>query len=155
MQNKIERLRELKTMLDEQLISQAEHDKLKAEIISSGPLGFSMGPQTFAVLPQQPPADHLAFRNPTTDQVTMVTRCASFWWTMVFGCFYFAYKGAWLWAGIGIVAALATAGWSWFVFPFFAYRIIVDSYRRNGWIELQPAKAQPATQPAQTLSYLQ
>jgi hypothetical protein len=41
----------------------------------------------------------------------------------------------WLHAAIGFVLGFFSWGLSWLIYPFFAYRIIVDSYRRKGWIE--------------------
>jgi hypothetical protein len=136
--DKVARLKELKEMLDQGLVSQAEYDRLRAEILTTGPLGFRAGP---LVMPHQPLLDWITFRDPVSGHMAVIKRSSTFWLTFLFGCFYLGYKGAWMWAGIALVAALFTYGLSWFVFPFFAYRIIVDSYRRAGWTELQPGSA--------------
>jgi len=55
---------------------------------------------------------------------------------MLFGAFYFAYKGAWKHFLIGLLAAVLTGGISWFVYPFFAYRCVTQSYLERGWQQI-------------------
>jgi len=54
-------------------------------------------------------------------------------WCFLFGCFYFAYKGVWGQAFLSGIIAVCTFGLSWLIYPFFAEKIIVDHYQKNGW----------------------
>ena len=76
------------------------------------------------------------FRNPANGYTQSVTKSSAFWGCLLFGIFYFAYKGVWRHAAIGLLAALLTAGISWIVYPFFAYNCVRTSYLERGWIEV-------------------
>lgn len=76
----------------------------------------------------------MKFRNPQNGYVVEINH--SGFWTLVFGCFYFARHGAWGFALIAFVTALFTCGISWLIFPFFGKKIIRDSYLRKGWVEI-------------------
>lgn len=65
----------------------------------------------------------------------------SWLWCLLFGCFYFAYKGAWNHAIIGFFVATFTVGVSWFIYPFFAYMIANNVYRRKGWVSVSAVMA--------------
>lgn len=54
-------------------------------------------------------------------------------WTLLFGCFYFAYRKVWSHALISAVLAVMTLGISWLVYPFFARNILTKYYLREGW----------------------
>jgi hypothetical protein len=59
-----------------------------------------------------------------------LSRVGAWWCTFLFGCFYLAYKEAWLHAGIALVLMLfiGPLAWlGWFAYAFFAYWIIVDT----------------------------
>jgi hypothetical protein len=134
---KVEELQELKNMLDQGLIDQDEHTRLRAEVLARTtgavpPMGATGLP--FSV-PAEPLRSETIFRNPHTGATVKVTRTGAFGLTLLFGCFYLAYKEVWLHAAIGFVLGFFSWGLSWLIYPFFAYRIIVDSYRRKGWIE--------------------
>jgi hypothetical protein len=134
---RVEELKELKNMLDQGLIDQDEHARLRAEILARAtggmpPMGATGRP--FSV-PAKPLRDEIIFLNPHTGAIGRVTKRGAFWLTVCFGCFYLAYKEVWLHAAIAAVLAIFSYGLSWLIYPFFAYRIIVDSYRRKGWIE--------------------
>ena len=45
-------------------------------------------------------------------------------WTLLFGSFYFGYKGNWTWFWLGWLASIATFGISWIVIPFFSRKIM-------------------------------
>jgi hypothetical protein len=133
-------LKELKTMLDQNLISRDEHTMLHAEILRR-----AMSPPPSQPPHSPPPCNppmpipapgETIFRHPHTGVISRVTAQGSFWLTLGLGSFYFAYKEHWLAAVGGILAALLTYGLSWLVFPFFAHRLIIDNYRRKGWIEI-------------------
>jgi hypothetical protein len=101
--------------------------------------------QPFSI-PSQPLRSRTTFRNPINGATVTVTRNGAFWFTFLFGCFYLAYKEAWLHAGIALLIALISGPLClvfWFIYAFFAYRIIVDSYRRKGWIEVSPIEKLP------------
>jgi len=59
-------------------------------------------------------------------------------WTLLFGCFYFAYKGIWRHFVIAFFVAILTAGISWLIYPFFASRIIQRNYLQKGWKRTLP-----------------
>ena len=73
------------------------------------------------------------FRNPHNGYTQSVGRLSSFFGCLVFGVFYFAYKGVWKHVFISLLAALCTFGVSWFVYPFFAYDCVTHSYLERGW----------------------
>jgi hypothetical protein len=72
-----------------------------------------------------------------------------FLWCLLFGPIYFAAKGVWLHAVIALLAALATMGLSWLIYPFFAKGIVYKAYARRGWQQVGTA------QPEQQLSVVQ
>jgi hypothetical protein len=77
----------------------------------------------------------MKFKNPANDYIESVSRLA--WlWTLIFGFFYFAYKGVWRHAIIGLLLGFCTFGISWLIYPFFAKGIVANNYRRMGWIEV-------------------
>lgn len=55
------------------------------------------------------------------------------WTTLFFGCFPAMFRGNWKWAIIMILAAIATSGLSWFVFPFFYNRLYIKDLLNNGY----------------------
>ncbi len=61
----------------------------------------------------------------------------SFVWCFLFGCFYFAFKGNWTHAFASFILALFTLGVSWFIYPFFVYRINDAYYDRQGWVRVK------------------
>ena len=75
--------------------------------------------------------DGMAFVNPANGHVERINDAWA--WVLVFGCFYFAVKGVWSHALIGLILALMTGGLSWLVYPFFAARIMRTFYLRKGW----------------------
>jgi hypothetical protein len=75
------------------------------------------------------------FRNPSNAYVEKVSHAGI--WCLLFGCFYLAYKGAWMPAVLAFFLALVTAGISWIIFPFFARTLIRKAYLQRGWIEIQ------------------
>lgn len=76
------------------------------------------------------------FRNPANGYTQSVTKASAFFWCLIFGVFYFAYKGVWRHAAIGLLAAFLTAGISWLIYPFFAFNCVRTSYLERGWREL-------------------
>jgi uncharacterized membrane-anchored protein len=75
-------------------------------------------------------------RNPATGATVTLEKWPTFWLSLVFGCFYLAYHEAWWHALIAFVLSAVTYGLAWLIYPFFAYRFLVDSYRRRGWIDV-------------------
>jgi len=57
-------------------------------------------------------------------------------WTLLFGCFYFAYKEIWKHFIISLLAGMCTAGFSWLVYPFFAKNIVRTHYTKKGWEQI-------------------
>ena len=54
-------------------------------------------------------------------------------WCFLFGCFYFMYKGVWGPAILAFFLAIFTCGISWLIFPFFAEKLIIDHYMKQGY----------------------
>jgi hypothetical protein len=129
----IEELKELKNMLDQDLINQDEHARLRAEVLRRATDSSCDLPG----MPAKPPRNEFVFRDPHTGATTRVTKRGSFWFTFLFGVFYLLYKEIWLHAAIAAILAIFTYGLSWLIYPFFAYRIIVDNYRRKDWVEAE------------------
>jgi len=74
-----------------------------------------------------------SFKNPQNGYTQSVSEIGAFLGCLVFGVFYFAYKGVWKHALISSGAAVCTLGVSWFIYPFFAYRCVEHSYLERGW----------------------
>lgn len=77
------------------------------------------------------PAGPIQLRNLANGYVETITHPGL--WCLIFGCFYLAYKGAWMAAILAFFLAIVTGGVSWLIFPFFARRLIVRSYLQRGW----------------------
>lgn len=73
------------------------------------------------------------FRNPLNGYTQSVDPATAFLGCLMFGMFYFAYKGVWKHAFISFFAALFTVGISWLIYPFFAYSCVTGSYQERGW----------------------
>jgi hypothetical protein len=56
-----------------------------------------------------------------------------FLWSLIFGPFYFAYLGIWDSALVSGLLAVISGGISILIYPFFAERIIVETYKKQGW----------------------
>lgn len=77
------------------------------------------------------PDGQLRMRNPANGYVETIDR--AWLWCLLFGCIYLAYKGAWMAAVLALLLAFLTGGLSWFVYPFFARRLVAKSYMQRGW----------------------
>ena len=73
-----------------------------------------------------------SFRNPTNNYVENFS--LAWLWCLLFGSFYFAFRGVWMHAILSAVLAIVTGGLSWLFYPFFARRILINHYLREGWI---------------------
>lgn len=73
------------------------------------------------------------YKHPTSGRVEHVGE-HPWLWVLLFGFFYFAYKGAWAHAVLGIFLAAITFGFSWLLYPFFARSIMKAHYERAGWV---------------------
>jgi Short C-terminal domain len=56
------------------------------------------------------------------------------WPCLLFGCFWFIYKGMWGWGIISFALAWITFGLSWLVFPFFANEQYAKSLLKKGYL---------------------
>jgi hypothetical protein len=74
------------------------------------------------------------FRDPASARIETVS--SPWLWALLFGCFYFAFKKAWLHATVSAALAVATAGLSWFIYPLFANRVVSRAYIKRGWTPL-------------------
>jgi hypothetical protein len=77
------------------------------------------------------------FQNPENEHVEGVSPL-SWLWCLLFGTFYFALHGVWRHAAISLALAIITAGISWVIYPFFAYKAMRNHYLRIGWKEVFP-----------------
>lgn len=77
-----------------------------------------------------------AFQQPSNGFVEYFYNSNAFWGTLFFGSLYFASKGIWTHAVVSLGAAIATAGISWVIYPFFAKRILINHYMRRGLVPL-------------------
>jgi len=78
----------------------------------------------------------MKFKNPVNDYIEEISVIVWFW-MLLFGPFYFAFKGIWGHAVGSAVLVVLTAGIAWFIYPFFSKSIIKKHYLRHGWIEIE------------------
>lgn len=76
------------------------------------------------------------FQNPQNGYVEQASGSLSWLWCLLFGFFYFAVKGNWKHAIIGLVLAVLTSGISWLIYPFFVYSINDHYYQQRGWTKV-------------------
>lgn len=69
------------------------------------------------------------------------------WPCLVFGCFWFVYKGLWGWGIISFALAFFTFGLSWLVFPFLANEQYAKSLVGKGYLTEAQAKEQERQAP--------
>ena len=72
------------------------------------------------------------FRNPTNGHTERVG--PAWLWALLFGVFYFAWRGLWTHAIIGFALAFLTLGVSWVVYAILAPGIVRKSYLQRGWV---------------------
>jgi len=77
----------------------------------------------------------MQFENPANSYIEEVD--GAWFYSLLFGCFYFGYKGAWMAAILTIVAAFLTFGLSWLLVPIFADDILRKNYLQRGWKEIE------------------
>jgi len=75
------------------------------------------------------------FQNPATGRVEIGSTPFSWLWCLLFGPFYFAYKGVWQHALFWLIFTPLTGGLAWLIYPFFAGRFVRQWYDHAGWIE--------------------
>jgi hypothetical protein len=75
----------------------------------------------------------MRFRNPANGYVEELADPGL--WSFLFGAFYFASKGVWTHAVIGLVLAMPTFGLSCLIYCFFATGIMRKYYLSKGWSE--------------------
>lgn len=75
----------------------------------------------------------MKFKNPQNGYIEELPALA--WlWTLLFGAIYFAVRGVWTHAIVGLILAIFTYGISWLIYPFFAKNIIATHYLKTGWV---------------------
>ncbi|TLS78352.1 hypothetical protein FE236_00955 [Mariprofundus erugo] len=78
----------------------------------------------------------MTFKNPANGHNETIPQLA--WlWTLLLGIIYFGVKGVWTHVFVGLFLAIVTAGISWFIYPFFAKKILRNHYLKKGWIEVK------------------
>jgi hypothetical protein len=78
---------------------------------------------------------NLQFKNPWNGYTEEVKECEL--WVFLFAPIYFLYRGIWTHAALSLIIGFFTYGVSVFVYPFFAKRIIIQHYLRNGWTRIE------------------
>jgi len=78
----------------------------------------------------------MKFKNPANDYSEEISVIVWFW-MLLFGPFYFVFKGIWGHAVGSAVLVVLTGGIAWLIYPFFAKSIIRKHYLRHGWIEIE------------------
>ena len=74
------------------------------------------------------------FKNPTNGHTESVG--PAWLWALLFGAFYFAYKGMWTHAIIGLILAIPTFGVSWVLYAVAAPSLLRKRYLHNGWLPI-------------------
>ena len=64
-------------------------------------------------------------------------------WALLFGCFFFAWRGVWGHAVLSLLVAIVTFGLGWLVYALLAPAVLLGSYRRRGWFEVADGEADP------------
>ena len=90
--------------------------------------GAPVAPQLAKVAP----ASATVFKHPSTGETADIK--GSWVWVLLFGCAFFAYKGVWTHAVASLILAIATAGFSWLLYPFFARAALRGHYVAKGWV---------------------
>ena len=80
----------------------------------------------------------MLFKNPLTQEVRSSSSKVSWLWCLLFGAFYFMFKGNWKHVLLYILFGLITLGISMFVYPFLVKDINNAKYLRSGWIPYYP-----------------
>ena len=87
--------------------------------------------------PSQEDAPTVYFKNPDNGYIE---RTGLHWlWTLCFGPFYFAYRGAWPQFCITFFIPFAS-----FIMVFFARSSIINNYKQKGWARVSPEEAEKA-----------
>ena len=76
------------------------------------------------------------FKHPVSGEVIKMTTGFSWLWVLLFGCFWFGFKGMWGHAVLALGLAIVTSGLAWLLYPFFTYRIVKRHCRMSGWLEV-------------------
>lgn len=77
---------------------------------------------------------NIKFQSPTNGYEVTDGGPFSWLWSLVFGGFYFAFRGNWGWFFIYGLLAIGTFGLSALVVPFFTYQINRTHLLRNGYV---------------------
>jgi hypothetical protein len=78
----------------------------------------------------------MQFENPANGYIEEVD--GAWFYSLLFGCFYFAYKGAWMAAILVFIGSFFTVGLAWLLAPIYADDILRKSYLQKGWKEVTP-----------------
>jgi hypothetical protein len=74
------------------------------------------------------------FRHPTNGHTERVG--PAWLWALLFGVFYFAWRGMWTHAIIGAILAFLTFGISWVIYAIAAPSLVRKHYLRAGWVPI-------------------
>ena len=77
------------------------------------------------------------FQHPHSGHVIKAVGNFPWLWTLLFGPFYFGYKGHVGHAILAFIAAFCTVGISMFIYPFFASGIVTRGFIEKGWREVR------------------
>jgi hypothetical protein len=74
------------------------------------------------------------FQNPSNGYIVKGNGKFAILWAVLFGPFYFAYKGLWLHALLSAVAAVLTMGFGALIYGFFGPGLVNRHYQHRGWL---------------------
>jgi len=80
-------------------------------------------------------AQHI-FENPLNNHRVTVGTAGPFFLCLLFGFFYFLFKGIYKHAIISVIVAICTVGIGWLVYPFFAPGIVRNYYIDKGFSDV-------------------
>lgn len=78
----------------------------------------------------------MEFQNSKNDYILRVASPFSWLWVLLFGPFYWVYKGVYRHAILGVLLGMVTIGISHFIYPFCTYTILRKHFLERGWIEI-------------------
>ncbi|MAU41801.1 MAG: hypothetical protein CMF31_09275 [Kordiimonas sp.] len=76
----------------------------------------------------------MLFKNPQNDYIEDSASILSWLWVFLFGPIYWAVRGVWTHMVAHFFLGIATFGIAHFIYPFFTYSILRNSYYKKGWI---------------------
>tara|TARA_B100000405_G_scaffold293816_1_gene246391 strand:+ start:96 stop:344 length:249 start_codon:yes stop_codon:yes gene_type:complete len=77
------------------------------------------------------------FKNPRNDKDIQTASGIAWLWFLIFGPWYFLYKGIWKHFFLSTFIGIGTLGFGLLIYVFFINEITRKSYEDSGWIEIK------------------